>query len=123
MARRVPSILKDRKLIALFFIVSFILIAGVTFYHHVEGWKISDAVYFCVITLTTVGYGDITPKTEIGKWFTTGYLLAGVGIVLAFIAVVSNHIIENYRRVTAEYMPSVDKKKKRRTKVLKRRVR
>ncbi|MFN8377767.1 MAG: potassium channel family protein [Anaerolineae bacterium] len=35
-----------------------ILVVGTIFYHLVEGWNILDSVYFCVITLTTIGYGD-----------------------------------------------------------------
>lgn len=57
-----------------------------TFYHFVEklGWI--DAYYYSVITLTTVGYGDITPKTDAGKLFTTLYLFIGIGIITAFIS-------------------------------------
>lgn len=57
---------------------------GVVFYRIVEKLSLVDAIYFCVITLTTVGYGDITPQTEIGKLFTSGYVLVGIGIIGTF---------------------------------------
>ncbi|MEO5628002.1 MAG: potassium channel family protein [Candidatus Saccharimonadales bacterium] len=57
---------------------------GTVFYHFVEKWNWVDAYYFCVVTLATVGYGDFVPKTDIGKIFTTGYILVGVGIIGAF---------------------------------------
>lgn len=67
--------------------VVLILGVGTVFYHYVERFSWLDAYYFCVVTLATVGYGDLTPKTDIGKLFTTFYILSGVGIITAFISV------------------------------------
>jgi hypothetical protein len=61
-----------------------IVAAGSVFYHIVEKLDWLDAVYYCVITLATVGYGDITPKTGAGKVFTIFYVLMGVGIIATF---------------------------------------
>lgn len=58
---------------------------GVVFYHFTEGLNWIDSLYFCVITLTTIGYGDITPKTQAGRLFTTFYVLIGIGIFAAVI--------------------------------------
>lgn len=60
------------------------IIGGAFFYHHVENLSWVDSIYFCVITLATVGYGDITPHTDIGKIFTIFYILSGVGIIATF---------------------------------------
>lgn len=57
---------------------------GVIFYHFTEGLSWVDAFYFCTVTLATVGYGDITPKTDAGKIFTSFYILGGVGIIATF---------------------------------------
>ena len=54
------------------------------FYHLVEGLKWVDAVYFSVITVATVGYGDITPHTDAGKIFTIFYVLFGIGLIATF---------------------------------------
>lgn len=54
---------------------------GTVFYHFVEKLSWLDSWYFSTITLTTVGYGDITPQTALGKLFTTFYVLFGVGII------------------------------------------
>ena len=60
------------------------LMIGATFFHYVEklGWL--DAFYFCTITLTTVGYGDITPTTRAGKLFVMFYIVIGIGILATF---------------------------------------
>ena len=60
------------------------LIVGSVFYMLVERWSLVDAVYFCAMSLATVGYGDVAPDTDIGKIFTTVYVLAGIGILVAF---------------------------------------
>ncbi len=66
-----------------------VVAAGTVFFHFQEGLRWLDAVYFTVITLTTVGYGDIAPQTDAGKLFTIAYLVVGLGIIAAFIGVVS----------------------------------
>jgi voltage-gated potassium channel Kch len=62
------------------------LVTGTIFYHFVEHLSWLNAYYFSVITLTTVGYGDITPHTSAGKIFTTFYVLFGIGIITTFIS-------------------------------------
>ncbi len=58
---------------------------GTVVYHVVEKFSWLNAYYFSVITLTTVGYGDLSPHTVLGKLFTTFYILIGVGIITTFI--------------------------------------
>jgi voltage-gated potassium channel len=60
-----------------------VLAVGAVFYHVVEKLSWLDSFYFCVVTLTTVGYGDITPKTPAAKLFTIFYILFGVAIMAA----------------------------------------
>jgi hypothetical protein len=61
------------------------LAVGTVVYHLVEHFSWVNAYYFSVVTLATVGYGDLTPHTTFGKIFTTFYIFVGVGIVTAFI--------------------------------------
>ena len=68
----------------LYFAASGLLLVGTIFYSLVEGWRPLDSLYFCVVTLTTVGLGDFTPKTDLGKVFTIFYVLAGISVILAF---------------------------------------
>jgi voltage-gated potassium channel len=65
---------------------AFALSFGTIFYHLVEHLSWLDAYYFSVITLTTVGYGDITPHTAAGKIFTSIYVLFGIGVITTFIS-------------------------------------
>jgi hypothetical protein len=58
---------------------------GVIFYCIVEHWSFVDSLYFCVTTLTTVGFGNPAPQTDLGKLFTVFFVLSGVGMFLAVI--------------------------------------
>ena len=65
--------------------VAAILAVGTVFYSIVEDWTVIQALYFTVITLTTVGYGDLHPTTEFSRVFTIFFVLAGVSIILGFL--------------------------------------
>lgn len=73
---------------------------GTYFYTHVEHWKLLDSFYFTVTTLATVGYGDLTPKTDIGKIFTIMYIMIGVGLLLGFVNYFARHTKETDPIVT-----------------------
>ena len=54
-----------------------------------------DAYYFTVITLTTIGYGDLYPTTAISKLVTTFYVVIGLGIMAGLIGLVGEVLIED----------------------------
>ncbi len=67
-----------RRFILLLIIPAALLLAGTIGYRFIEDWSLFDSLYFSVITLTTVGYGDLVPKTNVGRLFTIFLLLGGV---------------------------------------------
>ena len=67
------------------------LIVGTLFYSFAENLTPLDAFYFCVMTLTTIGYSSVEITTVSGKVFTIFYALFGVGII----ASAANYIIQN----------------------------
>ncbi|WP_134680435.1 potassium channel family protein [Paracoccus ravus] len=46
----------------------------------IEKWRFLDAFYFSIVSMATVGYGDLTPQTSLGKICAICFLLVGIGI-------------------------------------------
>jgi hypothetical protein len=77
-----------------------VLLVGTVFYVIVEGWSPLNALYFCVVTLATVGYGDLRPTTDLGKAFTIVFILTGVGIIVALASrVVDGMVSDRVERI------------------------
>ncbi|MGE3803211.1 MAG: TrkA family potassium uptake protein [Gemmataceae bacterium] len=55
-----------------------LIVTGTVGFHVIEGLELFDALYLTVMTLTTVGFGDIVPNTEAGKLFTMALALGGI---------------------------------------------
>ena len=55
------------------------------FWHRTQGWSILESLYYGVVTLTTVGYGDYCAKTRSGKLFATAYIGIGVTLVASIL--------------------------------------
>src|ERR1043165_1283575 len=55
---------------------------GTVAFHLLEGWSILDSLYVTAQTVTTVGFGDIAPRTTLGRVFATVFMMVGVGVVL-----------------------------------------
>jgi voltage-gated potassium channel len=55
---------------------------GTVVFHALEGWSILESLYVTAQTVTTVGFGDLTPRTTAGRAFATVFMMVSVGIVL-----------------------------------------
>ena len=78
-------------------IVAYLLTGVIAFSRIFERWPIADALYFAVVTFTTVGYGDLCPTTDAGKLFAIFFSFAGISIVGALLGYIGGSIIEAER--------------------------
>jgi voltage-gated potassium channel len=68
---------------------------GAIGFHLIEGWSILDSLYAAAQTVTTVGYGDVTPATRNGRIFAMIFMLAGVGVVLYALTTTVHAIVQS----------------------------
>lgn len=64
-----------------------------------ETHPVVDALYFCIVTMCTIGYGDITPKTVPTKLFSILFVLVGFGFVDILLTGMVSYVLdlqENY---------------------------
>lgn len=83
-----------RRLIFVTILFIVLIALGTKLYHQFENWSYFDSLYFTITTLTTVGYGDLTPKTYLGRSFTMFYMIFGISIALYTLSFISSHFIE-----------------------------
>eukprot|EP00929_Paragymnodinium_shiwhaense_P001799 TRINITY_DN102004_c0_g1_i1.p1 TRINITY_DN102004_c0_g1~~TRINITY_DN102004_c0_g1_i1.p1 ORF type:complete len:425 (-),score=104.23 TRINITY_DN102004_c0_g1_i1:116-1390(-) len=88
---------RNYSIILSFSLLLLYLVLGWAFYCGVEEWGAGDVVYFSVVVLTTVGYGDLLPTTDLGKLFTCFY--ACFALVIAAVAV--SNVVDFMKQVAA----------------------
>lgn len=54
-------------------------------YRLLEDWSWVDSIYFSVVAVTTVGFGDLSPSNDASKLFTVLYVLGGISIFAAYL--------------------------------------
>lgn len=60
--------------------------------------NIPKSVYWCIVTLTTVGFGDIAPQTALGQFITTFIMILGYGIIAVPTGIVSAEYVKTSRK-------------------------
>jgi voltage-gated potassium channel len=96
-AQAIPAAFRSPNVKALMLLAGGIVTFSALIYMMLEGWAFLDAVYFCVVTMSTVGYGDFAPKTALGKIYTIFYLLIGIGIFVLTVTAIAEAIYSEFR--------------------------
>ena len=80
-----------RRILVLLVVLFAVSTAG---FVHLEGLSWANALYFTMSTITTVGYGDITPHTQGGRWFSLVVMLGGVSIGFYAVGLLAAMLVE-----------------------------
>ena len=89
----VVAVWRDPETRALPLVAGVLVLTGTLFYWRFEDWTVIEAFYFCIVTLTTVGFGDLSPTTAGTQIFTVVYILTGFGVLVALLTSVAQQYI------------------------------
>lgn len=79
-----------------------LILAGALGYMILEGWGFTDALYMTVITLSTVGFGEIQPLSPVGRLFTVILIVVGVGAAAYMFSSLAEYIVAGELRGTLQ---------------------
>lgn len=97
---------REKISVFIFFVVILVVIVG-TLMYIVEGpqhgfTSIPRGIYWAIVTLTTVGYGDISPETPIGQFFASIVMILGYAIIAVPTGIVTAEIINPSTKVNTQ---------------------
>lgn len=105
MTIRMPTLQRLRRNLsgvprAVFGVLALIMLTlgGAFGYIAIEGMRFSDALFMTVITLSTVGYGEVQPLSDAGRWYTMALIAFGVGVVFYTIVEFAAFLMEGRLR-------------------------
>ena len=76
------------------FSFAFLIIGGAAGYRAIEGWSWIDSLFMVVISITTVGYGEVHPLSAAGRLYSMVVILGGMGVVSYVLLTFSRTIFE-----------------------------
>ncbi len=81
------------KFIIAVILVLLIIVIGVLGYRFISGFSFIDSLYMTVITVTTVGYGEVSPLDDASKIFTIFLIISSIGIYGYGISIISEYVV------------------------------
>lgn len=83
----------ERRLLNIVFIFATIVVVGGVGYVVIEGWSWIDAFYMSIITVTTVGFGEVHPLSPAGRLFTSVLVVLGVAAITYSFTALANYLV------------------------------
>lgn len=77
----------------------FHILSGAFILSLLEGWDFYDAVYFCVVTTTTVGYGDLTPKHPLARLYIVLYVIVSLALISTILATLIGQLLDQQEEI------------------------
>lgn len=105
------------KIFIFFFFVLILVTSMGTIMYMIEGAdpnsnfnNIPNSIYWAIVTMTTVGYGDITPVTPVGRFFSAVIMLIGYTIIAVPTGIVSATMVAQHKRLKERRCPRCHRK-------------
>jgi voltage-gated potassium channel len=82
-----------QRMLAIAVVLVTAIVLGTLGFHLVEGWPVFDAFYMAIMTLSTVGYGEVHPLSFKGRLFASFLMLVGVATVFVSFAILGDALL------------------------------
>jgi len=94
--RIVPDPKKNHlhRIIFLVTVLCLFLFGGAYCFTKLEEWTYLESIYFCFVTLSTVGFGDYLPASASSRIFCIVYMISGLGVCASLIATLTGLVSE-----------------------------
>ncbi|KAG0222336.1 Potassium channel [Mortierella sp. GBA43] len=86
-----------KALIISSFMMTIVIIIGAVVYSWLEGWTFDESVNFCIVSFSTIGYGNLSPRSVAGRVFFFFYGILGVSAIGFFIVSLRNAVVEQFQ--------------------------
>lgn len=94
------NIFQNRKIVASLIIGPFFILLFTWIFMELESWSFINALYFTVSTLTTVGYGDLVPTSDLSRLVATILMILLVPIILVLLGIISDLVVGHFHKIT-----------------------
>ena len=85
---------QNRNFVIALILGAIIIVVGTIGYMAIEGWSLLDSFYMVVITITTIGFGEINPLSQTGRLFTLIIAIFGVATAAYVLGQLTRAIVE-----------------------------
>lgn len=92
----------QKRLLFAFFLALLITIFGGFLFQYLEDWTYEKSIQFVIVTLLTIGYGDVSASRDITKFAVITYSLLGLIIITFFVISIGDVIVEKCQYSTFE---------------------
>jgi voltage-gated potassium channel len=83
-----------RRFAIIFFLIILVFFGGTMGYQLIEGWSFIESFYMTIITISTVGFQEVTPLSDAGRVFTIILILTGIVVITTGVGFIFSSIIE-----------------------------
>src|SRR5246127_4537572 len=83
-----------RNLRVILLLIALQVLIGTSGFHFIEHWSWFDSFYMVLTTITTIGYTEVHPLSQVGRYFNVFVIVTGVGLVFLAIGALASALLE-----------------------------
>jgi voltage-gated potassium channel len=105
--KKLQPFLKTNNFIYVLYLTFTTMAIGTIGIHYIEKMDWENSIWWTIVTLTTVGYGDVSPKTSMGKFLAVFIMIVGIGFLSMLTSTIATYFLSSKKEKVI-----IDKEKK-----------